>query len=79
MQQPEAAVGQTALRGNPASQMTSRNQKFETLGEAVMDALKEGGKIGGFIKTGIVFDSEEEALLPVHISGERGGDAVFIR
>lgn len=54
MQQPEAAVGQTALRGKPASQMTSRNQKFETLGEAVMDALKDGTAADGLIKTDLV-------------------------
>ena len=62
MQQPEAAVGQTALRGNPASQMTSRNQKFETLGEAVMDALKDGTAADGLIKTDLVFASEEEVF-----------------
>ena len=56
MQQPESSAGQ-AVSGRSASQMTSRNTGFENLGEAVMDALKEGGKIGGFIKTGIVFDS----------------------
>ena len=61
MQQPESSAGQ-AVSGRSASQMTSRNTGFENLGEAVMDALKEGGKIGGFIKTGIVFDSEEEAF-----------------
>ena len=62
MQQPEAAVGQTALRGKPASQMTSRNQKFETLGEAVMDALKDGTAADGLIKTDLVFASEEEVF-----------------
>ena len=62
MQQPEAAVGQAALRGTPASQMTSRNMEFENLGVSVMDALKEGAEAGGLIKTGLVFGSEEEVF-----------------
>ena len=77
MQQPESSAGQ-AVSGRSASQMTSRNTGFENLGEAVMDALKEGGKIGGFIKTGIVFDSEEQILLTVPISGKSRSDAVFV-
>lgn len=62
MQQPEPSGGQAVFTGRSASQMTSRNTGFEALGEAVMDALKEGRKDGGYIKTGIVFNSEEEAF-----------------
>ncbi|GAA6479448.1 transglutaminase domain-containing protein [Enterocloster aldenensis] len=62
MHQPEPSAGQAGFTGRSASQMTGRNAGFENLGDMVMGALKKGGKTGGYIKTGIVFDSEEEAF-----------------
>lgn len=62
MQQTEASPGQADVTGQLSCQMSGRNTRFEGLGVAVMDALKEGRENSGFIKTGIVFDSEEEAF-----------------
>ena len=50
MQQTESSAGQVDVAGQPASQMTSRNPEFESLGEDVMDALK-GGENRRFYKT----------------------------
>ena len=62
MQQTESSAGQAGSAGQLSSQMCSQYPEFECLGKDVMDALKEGREDGGFIKTDIVFDSQEEAF-----------------
>lgn len=62
MQAPDLTIGQAAVTGQSAAQMTSRDAGYEKLGRSVMDALKKGDDSGGFIKTGIDFDSEDEAF-----------------
>ena len=83
MQQTESSAGQVDVAGQLSSQMCSQYPEFECLGEDVLDALEGGRENGSFIKTDIVFDSQEEAffwqiLLQVHIFGKRRGDIILI-
>ena len=61
MQQTESSAGQVDVAGQLSSQMCSQYPEFECLGEDVLDALEGGRENGSFIKTDIVFDSQERS------------------
>lgn len=62
MQTPEVTAGQGASTGQSAARMTGREDRFENPGMSVIDALDKGGDSSDYIKTGICFDSEDEAF-----------------